>query len=121
MLDHQLLITVRKLLLDSDYLKRSQTVRFSAVGLAISCGRLGQIVVSALYDDEGLEVVKDKVLVKFIPGIGQGIVGGTADLFQEIIIRNDPFLVAGLVEGMSETANHTIKTQVAFIRSLTRS
>jgi len=98
MLDQQLQIDVRRLLLDSDRLPREFPVRYTSVGLGIQCGVKGQAIVCALYDETTSEVLPGKALVKFVPGVGQG-----EHLYTEVIMRADPYLIAGLVEGMAET------------------
>ena len=99
----QLVIDVRKRLMASEVLPTIQMneapkVSYTQGGLSLTCGARGSALMVDLYDEVTSEIVPDKVLVKFVPNVGQG-----EHLYTEVIMRSDQYLIAGLMEGMAET------------------
>ena len=94
----QLLIDVRKRLLESDLQTESRPV-FTSFGVSLRFGVKGYALMAPMYDEDTGERSETSVLVKFVPDPGQD-----RALFTEIVLRPDPFLIAGVFQGMGDMA-----------------
>ena len=94
----QLLIDVRKCLIESDLATESKPL-FTSFGVSLRFGTKGYALMAPMYDEDTSEQSPDRVLVKFVPDPGQD----TA-LFTEIVLRADPYLIAGVFQGMGDMA-----------------